>query len=35
LDKTLLEAADIFPGEQVHVLNLTYGARLVTYALEA
>lgn len=35
IDKTLLEAADILPGEQVHVLNLNNGARLVTYAIEA
>src|SRR5512137_2867457 len=35
IDWTLLEAADILPGEQVHVLNLNNGARLVTYAIEA
>jgi aspartate 1-decarboxylase len=35
LDRTLMEAADILPGEQVHVLNLSNGARLVTYAIEA
>jgi len=35
VDKTLLEAADILPGEQVHVLNLSSGARIVTYAIEA
>ena len=35
IDKTLLEAADILPGEQVHVLNLSSGARLVTYAIQA
>jgi aspartate 1-decarboxylase len=35
IDKTLLEAADILPGEQVHVLNLSTGARIVTYAIEA
>lgn len=35
IDRTLLEAADILPGEQVHVLNLNSGARLVTYAIEA
>lgn len=35
IDKTLLDAADILPGEQVHVLNLNSGARLVTYAIEA
>ncbi len=35
IDRTLLEAADILPGEQVHVLNVNSGARLVTYAIEA
>jgi aspartate 1-decarboxylase len=35
IDRTLLEAADILPGEQVHVLNLNNGQRLVTYAIEA
>jgi aspartate 1-decarboxylase len=35
IDRKLLEAADILPGEQVHVLNLSNGARLVTYAIEA
>ena len=35
LDRTLMEAAEILPGEQVHVLNLSNGARLVTYAIEA
>jgi aspartate 1-decarboxylase len=35
LDRTLLEAADMLPGEQVHVLNLNNGARLVTYIIEA
>lgn len=35
IDRTLLEAADIVPGEQVHVLNLSNGARLITYAIEA
>jgi aspartate 1-decarboxylase len=35
IDKTLLEAADMLPGEQVHVLNLSTGARLVTYIIEA
>ena len=33
IDKALLEAADILPGEQVHVLNLSNGSRLVTYAI--
>ena len=35
IDRTLLEAADMLPGEQVHVLNLNNGARLVTYIIEA
>jgi len=35
IDKTLLEAADILPGEQVHVLNLSSGVRIVTYAIDA
>ena len=35
VDQTLLDAADILPGEQVHVLNLNNGARLVTYAITA
>ena len=33
IDPILLEAADILPGEQVHVLNLQNGERLVTYAI--
>jgi aspartate 1-decarboxylase len=35
IDKNLLEAADILPGEQVHVLNVNNGNRLITYAIEA
>src|SRR5512145_1412584 len=35
VDENLLDAADILPGEQVHVLNLNNGARLVTYAIIA
>ena len=35
VDKTLLKRADILPGEQVHVLNLNNGARLITYAIPA
>jgi len=34
IDKKLMEAADILPYEQVHVLNLNNGARLTTYAME-
>ncbi len=33
LDPELMEAADILPYEQVHVLDVTNGARLVTYAI--
>ncbi|NLX97003.1 MAG: aspartate 1-decarboxylase [Rhodopirellula sp.] len=35
IDRNLLEAADMLPGEQVHVLNLNNGSRLVTYIIEA
>jgi aspartate 1-decarboxylase len=35
VDVALLEAADILPGEQVHVLNVNTGDRLVTYAITA
>lgn len=35
IDSNLLSMADILPGEQVHVLNLNNGSRLVTYAIEA
>ncbi len=35
IDRRLLAAADILPGEQVHVLNVSTGARLVTYAIAA
>jgi aspartate 1-decarboxylase len=34
VDPVLLEAADIAPYEQVHVLNINNGARIVTYAIE-
>ena len=34
LDPDLMTLADILPGEQVHVLDLTNGARFVTYAIE-
>jgi len=33
IDEVLLEAADILPYEQIHVWDVTNGARLVTYAL--
>lgn len=35
IDKDLLLAADILPGEQVQVLNINNGSRLITYAIEA
>jgi aspartate 1-decarboxylase len=33
VDARLLDAADILPGEQVHVWNVSRGTRLVTYAM--
>lgn len=33
IDPALLDAADIIPGEQVHVVNITNGSRAVTYAI--
>jgi aspartate 1-decarboxylase len=35
VDTLLLNQADILPGEQVHVLNVNNGERIVTYAIEA
>jgi len=34
IDRKLMQAADILPYEQVHVLNANNGVRLTTYALE-
>lgn len=34
LDADLIEAANLLPNEQVHVLNVTSGARFVTYVIE-
>ena len=34
LDPVLMEAADILPHEQVHVVDCNNGAQLVTYAIE-
>ncbi len=34
IDADLLDAADIFPNEAVHLWNVTNGNRLMTYALE-
>ena len=33
IDTELMAAADILPYEQVHVVNVTNGERLVTYAI--
>jgi len=33
IDRELMKAADIFTHEQVHVLDIDNGARLVTYAI--
>lgn len=35
VDRALLDKAGILPGEQVHVLNVNNGSRLVTYAITA
>ncbi len=34
LDAELMRSADLLPNEQVHVWDVTNGARFVTYALE-
>lgn len=34
IDRQLMEAADLLPGEQVHVLNINNGERLITYVIE-
>lgn len=34
IDKSLMEAADILPYEQVHVLDIDNGSRLETYVIE-
>ena len=33
IDSELLRLADILPNEQVHVVNVTNGERLITYAI--
>jgi len=33
IDSALLRLADILPNEQVHVVNVTNGERLITYAI--
>jgi len=35
IDKTLMEKADLVPGEQVHVLDIDNGSRFITYVIEA
>ena len=35
IDPILLEAADILPNEQVHVLNVNNGSRITTYVITA
>ena len=34
IDRKLMQAADILPYEQVHVLDVNNGQRLITYAIE-
>lgn len=34
IDPELLFLAEIVPGEQIHVVNVTNGSRAVTYAIE-
>ena len=34
IDRNLMKAADILPYEQVHVVDVNNGNRLVTYAIE-
>jgi aspartate 1-decarboxylase len=35
IDSDLIAAANLLPGEQVHVLNLSNAQRLITYVIEA
>ncbi|QDY80233.1 aspartate 1-decarboxylase [Streptomyces qinzhouensis] len=34
IDAALMEAADLLPGELVHIVDITNGARLETYVIE-
>ena len=34
IDTDLMEAADIYPNQELHIWNVTRGTRLVTYALQ-
>lgn len=35
IDTDLLKSANILPGEQVHVLNMSNASRIITYVIEA
>ncbi|MEE9601818.1 MAG: aspartate 1-decarboxylase [Thermoguttaceae bacterium] len=35
IDRDLIELADMLPAEQVHVLNISNGSRLITSVIEA
>ena len=35
IDESLMERANLLPGEQVHVFNVNNGSRLTTYAISA
>ena len=35
IDKDILDKSNIIPNEQVHVVNVNNGERLITYAIEA
>lgn len=35
IDTELMRRADIVPGEQVHIVNISNGSRAVTYVIEA
>ena len=35
IDRDVMDAADLLPGEQVHVLNVNNGQRIITYVIEA
>src|SRR5947207_13829437 len=34
IDADLMDAADLLPGEQVHIVDITNGARLETYVID-
>ncbi|NUV50886.1 aspartate 1-decarboxylase, partial [Streptomyces sp. CAI-78] len=34
VDRDLMDAADLLPGELVHIVDITNGARLETYVIE-